>query len=166
MAKSRSRFSLEETGPRGSCFSGEGLQPCLSSASCGISGKGAQPTQGQCPHPCSTFLSPLWYLLALLLDGYGHIWPHLGDERPGAGSRVCSHLPSLLLSPPPVHFPTIVTPGPMGGGGILLGRPHQLPLEKGTSRENHPDGRQGSSHLPSVFTLVFLPCFSYRKALP
>lgn len=108
MAKPRSRASLEETGPQGSCCAGEGLDPCLSWASCGISRSGAQPMQGQHPCPCSISLSSLWYLLALLQDGHGHIWAHLGGGCPGAWSGVCSRLPSLLPSPPPILFPTLV----------------------------------------------------------
>lgn len=164
MAKPRSRDSLEETGPQGSCCAGEGLDTCLFWASCGISRSGAQPMQGQHPCPCSISLSSLWYLLALLQDGHGHIWAHLGGGCPGARRGVCSRLPSLLPSPPPILFPTLIHTWAHEdrerrwdfhwGGHIafLWGK--------------HLGERQGSSCLPSVFTQFLLQCFSYSKALP
>lgn len=100
MAKSSPRAFLEERGPPGSCCAGEGLDPPMSWASCGISRRGAQPMQGQHPLPCSGSLQSLWYLLALVQDGHGHIWPEVAleeGEECGHACPACSCPPSTLV---------------------------------------------------------------------
>lgn len=116
----------------GSCCAWEGPEPLMSWASWGTSRRGAQPMEGLHPLPFSILLSSLWYLLAPLQDGHGHVWLHLATSCPGGGSRAWSCLPSLLLTPfhPGTH---LGSRAPRNTGRLPLGWPCHLALGKGTS---------------------------------
>lgn len=105
MAKSRSKTSLEEAALQGSYCAGEGLVCLLSRLSVGS-------VEGKCSlHRDNAFIPALQYR-----PSCGTHWlcyrmrmaTTSGQWMPQCREQCVLTVPSLLLSPPPVPFPTLV----------------------------------------------------------